>query len=309
MPLIALLMALVQDEPIRVLYVDQLPRFEFQFLSPFLTKDESFRTHVYLASAEKEWTQPASPGLDPLTRSEVAAILSNPDRLAQYQVVIWGDLKPSHRVDIKGVEPLRKYVDAGGALLFIAGHGYLRSEHPGDLRTLLPIHLDAWTQPSSDPAFEKLIGELGHDTFQIRQAAMARLRDAGRAALFDLRKASESKHLEIRQRAIELIKSIEDVSGACDPTRLRLTAEGKKHPAMRLTDAPWDRAPDIRWRTDGLKLKEGATTIVESSTGDPIFIVRGKIAYLATGDWYRWRTSADDYRDTYRSLLRWLSSR
>jgi hypothetical protein len=297
-----------KPEPVRTLYIDHLPRSEFQFLARIVTRDPSFRAHVFLSTADEEWTQPASEGLQPLTRRDAAAVLSDERRLQEYRLVVWGNLRPA-QAGVKATR-LKSFVESGGVLLFIAGVSYLRDGNPGpDLWELCPARLDVWNPPKKDPEIEALVRKLGSDEFAEREAATAKLRDLGPKAAPHLREGSRADDPEIQSRSEYLLKEIDSNSGASDPIRLRPTAAGRD--LLKIEAGVWDRAPKIWWKLDGVTLRDGAATLIETEAGDPILVVRkfgkGLTALMATDDTWRWRHREGDYESVWRAILRALA--
>ncbi len=146
----------VVDQRIRVLYVDNHPRYDWRFLSTYLTRepdariargrDEArsrYQVHVLLQSADPSYPQPASVGETPIkafprTRAE----------LFSYDVIILGDIDWT-RLDPAGraashalLEQLVSFVAEGGGLVLQAGVDYRNPlellETP--LAPLLPIN-------------------------------------------------------------------------------------------------------------------------------------------------------------------------
>jgi len=319
MLLVALLVA--QDpppaKPIRVLYVDHLPRFEYRFLQKALLADESLAVHVFLCSADVDWEQPATRGVAPLKRADAESILTDAAKLARYDLVIWGDLQPAH---VSADAPtyrkipgaLQAYVAGGGAVLFHAGSGYLQEAHPGaELAPLLPFRVKPVDPPPQDKEVEDLVGQLGSEDFAVREAATAKLFEIGERAVHALRRAKEGGDLEVRDRAAALLRSIEYAPGVAKPALVRLTEAGRSHRATRLEDSKlWTKSPRIRWAVRRAVPVEGARVLAELETGDPILVAhardRGRVAALLTDEWWLWRQEGGYYQ-TYRAVLEWLA--
>ncbi|MHC5011542.1 MAG: hypothetical protein ACYTG6_11435 [Planctomycetota bacterium] len=144
----------VMDEQIKVLFVDTLPRYDWRFLSNYLTREPEadparpehrrrYEAHVLLLSADPTVEQATSQGLRPLrkfpaTRSE----------LFQYHVIILGDVDHRRLADTAQesdeiVELIRTFVEEGGGLVFQAGEDYKNPLGYRDtpLQDLLPINL------------------------------------------------------------------------------------------------------------------------------------------------------------------------
>lgn len=143
----------ITTEPIRVLYVDGYPRWEYRFLKEFLKRgDTNITVQCYLGSAAIDFPQEASRDLDPLRAlpTDARTLLDN------YDVVILGDINPRR---IAGTEAdslafasaLVEFVEAGGGLALQAGEfDNPRSFTSTPLEALLPVKLD----PAGRTGFE-----------------------------------------------------------------------------------------------------------------------------------------------------------
>ncbi len=153
----------VRDQRIKVLLVDNEPRYELRFLGNLLTREPKvdptrpevrrrYRTHVLQQTASKAVDQLASPGMEPLrdfpsTRRE----------LFDYDVIILGDvawegLAETTAESRKLLELIRDFVREGGGLALVAGAG---NRNPLELRDtplqdLLPISPRKNDQTASD---------------------------------------------------------------------------------------------------------------------------------------------------------------
>lgn len=303
---------------VRVLYVDGLPRFEYRFLQKALVEDSKLRVHVFLCSADADWEQPASKGLTPLRRNDLESLLSDPEKLAAYRAVIWGDLSPgqvsSHRpTQRRIVEALRTYVQHGNGLLFHAGAGYLQAGNPGpELAALAPYRLRPPEAPPDDKEVESLVAQLGSEAYADRESATGTLFQLGDRAVPALRRAIDSADLEVRERAADLLRSIQCGPGVAAPAAARLTDAGRSHAATRRKAAKtWAKPPRIRWAVRPVVPVEGAEVLVELETGDPLLLAnahgKGRVAALLTDEWLLWRQEGDGYYETYRALLDWVA--
>jgi hypothetical protein len=118
----------VQDRPIRVLYVEGSPCFEYRFLSNLLTRSKGITAQVWLAPADKGWKQPSTKGTKPLER-----LPSTFKELKRYDVVLIGN------VEGKDLEKaLLQYTRGGGGLGLLSGEK-ITDWNPGEL---LPVVLD-----------------------------------------------------------------------------------------------------------------------------------------------------------------------
>lgn len=127
----------VIDEKIRVLYVEDFPRWEYRFLKTALIRDQTMRVSCLLLSADERFPQEGSPGIPP-----VSSFPTERDDLFQYHVVILGDV-PSQSFTDEQQHLLRSFVDeVGGGLLMISGEGGAPDTYVGTpIETLLPVTL------------------------------------------------------------------------------------------------------------------------------------------------------------------------
>lgn len=135
----------VTTEPIRVLFVDGYPRWEYRFLKEFLKRgDANIQVRCFLGSAAPDFPQEASRDLEPLKGLPT----TTKELLDSYDVVILGDINPrriagNEEASAAFVETLMGFVEAGGGLALQAGEfDNPRSFAGTPLETLLPVKLD-----------------------------------------------------------------------------------------------------------------------------------------------------------------------
>jgi hypothetical protein len=122
----------VKEAPLRVLFVERPPRFEYRFLKKALLRDASLRVHCLLTSADPEWSQEHTEGFD-------GSPSRFPEDLSKYQVVVMGDETPP--------EHLVRFVrEAGGGLVVIAG----KVRWTGELEGLLPVAIEGETPQGTE---------------------------------------------------------------------------------------------------------------------------------------------------------------
>ena len=139
----------VVDGRLKVLLVDQSPRWEFRYLQAMLLRDRRVELKCFLAEAD-----PA------VARAEntpyLAQFPANREDLFKYDVVILGDLDPK-LLSANQMENLTRLVaDFGGGLVVVAGrratpHAYRQTV----LERLLPVELDALALPVAEGALSK----------------------------------------------------------------------------------------------------------------------------------------------------------
>ncbi len=127
----------VLDEPIRVLYVEGMPRFEYRYLRNLLLREPSVSLDCVLQSADPEYASEAKnvlPGV-PMRR----------DELWRYDVIMLGDVDPGWfpRSALEDIAEFVRDSAKAGAVLFIAGERFMPAafrETP--LAALFPFESD-----------------------------------------------------------------------------------------------------------------------------------------------------------------------
>lgn len=125
----------VVDRRLKVLLVDQAPRWEYKYLEAMLLRERRVALSSFLFEADREIARvPGSPYLEqfPLRAEE----------LFDYDLVILGDIAPRHLTEAHQ-ELLSDYVaTAGGALVVVAGKRFMPSQfRRTPLERLLPVEL------------------------------------------------------------------------------------------------------------------------------------------------------------------------
>jgi hypothetical protein len=142
----------VIDAKIKVLLVDQAPRWEFRYLQAMLLRDRRVELKCYLVEGDKGISRvPDSPYLPEFP--------SRRDELFKYDLVILGDLDPKI-LSAQHQENLNKLVsDFGGGLLVVAGKRFMPAQYRRSaIDKLLPVEFDPPTLESNqDPVSEKPI--------------------------------------------------------------------------------------------------------------------------------------------------------
>lgn len=159
----------VRREQLKVLLVEQRPRWEFRHLKPVLERDPAVQLQTVLQSADLRF---ADEDQTALTRFPVSR-----DDLFSYDVVILGDVDLAF-LSAGALESLRDFVaERGGGLLLIAG----TSHNPVDyvsttLGDLLPVDVDP--SLSTDGAQANATGFRASLTIEGRTRAALRLADS-----------------------------------------------------------------------------------------------------------------------------------
>ncbi len=120
------------DRPLRVLYVDGYPRWEYRYLKNLLIREKSIESSTLLLSADRDFAQE---GDVPITRLPADA-----KELEPYDVIIIGDV-PADYFTSQQIALLRDHVAVrGAALLWIGGSRNTPSSYAGTpLADLLPM--------------------------------------------------------------------------------------------------------------------------------------------------------------------------
>jgi hypothetical protein len=101
------------DRPMRVLYIDGYPRWEQRYLRNLLIREKSITCSTLILAPERRYMQEGDVELD--------ALPDSPERWAEYDAVILGDVSPDVFSD-EQLSQLRDHVARrGGGLLWIAG--------------------------------------------------------------------------------------------------------------------------------------------------------------------------------------------
>lgn len=126
----------VIDQPIRVLYIEGYPRWEFRYLKNLLIREKSISSSTYLLSADRSFAQE---GDVPITRAPVDA-----QEMDAYDVVILGDVPPDF-FTANQLTILRDHISAGGGgLIWIGGDSHTPRAYGGTpLADLLPMRSPA----------------------------------------------------------------------------------------------------------------------------------------------------------------------
>lgn len=120
------------DRPLKVLFVEGYPRWEYRYLKNLLVREESIESSVMLISADRDFAQE---GNQPITR-----LPRSPEEFADYDVLIIGDV-PGSFFSPDQLDMMRAHVSERGAgLLWIAGERKIPETYAGTaLADLIPL--------------------------------------------------------------------------------------------------------------------------------------------------------------------------
>jgi hypothetical protein len=154
----------VNDEKVRVLYVEERPRWEYRYVKNSLKRvDPSIQMQAVLFEASPRFEQEHSKELPPLRDLPRTA-----KELLQYHVVLIGDVAPERIApNEEGIrrwlEMLVEFVEFGGGVGFLFGDAAMPERYRNTpLQDLLPVVLEdkAWVaqnRPSRERAFRPVL--------------------------------------------------------------------------------------------------------------------------------------------------------
>jgi len=132
------------DKKIKVLMVEEIPRWDFRYLSNTLFRDLHVEAKVYLQQADRRVVTS-----DP---RHISALPSTEKELFEYDLLILGTLRPKFLRDDQ-MTMIEKFVSKmGGGLIFAAGENIsptLWADTP--LEPLLPVRVSGEAKPWLDP--------------------------------------------------------------------------------------------------------------------------------------------------------------
>ena len=132
------------DRPLRVLYVDGWPRWEYRYLKNLLLREEGFESSVMLLSADRDFAQEGT--------APIARLPATETEFAPFDVVVIGDV-PGGFMDDARQRILREQVARRGAgVLWIGGERATPGSWRGTpLEDLLPfrgsLEVARWDEP------------------------------------------------------------------------------------------------------------------------------------------------------------------
>jgi len=141
----------VIDAKIKVLLVDQSPRWEFRYLQAMLLRDRRVSLKCYLVEGDPRIAREGSPYL--------AQFPSLKEDLLKYDLVIYGDVDPK-KITAAQLENLNEFVSRfGGAFVMVAGKRFAPAAYRRSvLEKMLPVEFDAQgVNSSADPLADKPI--------------------------------------------------------------------------------------------------------------------------------------------------------
>lgn len=138
----------VMPKKFKVLYLEDLPRWEYRYLKNALIRDESILANMWLLSADPQFPQDKSRQADTITE------IPKGKQLFEYDCIIIGDVSPDPPNSETGerlgylnknlLDDIVKFVkEKGGGVIFLSGPNYNPSEYWGtSFSELLPVFED-----------------------------------------------------------------------------------------------------------------------------------------------------------------------
>ncbi len=120
------------DRPLRVLYLDGYPRWEYRYLKNVLLREPSIASVSTILAPGRRYIQEGTEALD--------ALPGSPEEWGRFDVLILGDVYPSVFTQEQLAQIRDRIATAGLGLVWIAGDGAVPNEWRGTpLADLLPI--------------------------------------------------------------------------------------------------------------------------------------------------------------------------
>ena len=128
----------VISKKLKVLYVENEPRYEYRYLNKAILRDKSLDFACLLLNA----AEPSEGNI------EIREFPPDEKTLFDYDIVVLGDVPRSAFTDVQ-IEAMRRFVeDRGGSMLIIAGEEHMPQDYAGTpLEAVMPVVIG----PSPDP--------------------------------------------------------------------------------------------------------------------------------------------------------------
>lgn len=262
------------DRPLRVLYVDGYPRWEYRYLKNLLVREPSLSSAVLLLSPRRKYLQEGTVVLDALPRS--------PEEWANFDVVVLGDVWPGVFTSEQLLQLRERVATSGTGLIWIAGEG----STPGawattPLADLLPVRMVSGTSGEDGttrvPTFDDPVmmrATPAADRLGVLQLADD-VRGASRWPTVLADPSAAWAHLQWAQRL--------------EPGLIKPTAEVL---AEAVAIAPKRGTAGVGAGESGGS-SAGASSPRDAVTGSPLVLSMrygsGRVIYVATDEVWRWR--------------------
>ena len=159
------------DSKVKVLYVENAPRWEYKFLQPALIRDRRIDAKFILVAADADTLKPPA-SLNPEQRAQWPYLQTFPtrDKLLEYDLVILGDVStagPKGYLKTQQLEWLREFVEEHrGGLIVLAGRQHMPAEYVDTPLTevlpveFLPVQFKADIEKRTQP-FSAVLTDVG----------------------------------------------------------------------------------------------------------------------------------------------------
>jgi uncharacterized membrane protein len=135
------------QQKLKVLYVENLPRWEYRYLRNALIRDETVQANTWLLSADKEFPQDRSKNAP-----SISGLPTTKEEMAAYHCVVLGDV-PSEQLGENFMKLLVDFIkEEGGGLAFIPGLHNPAEYWDTPLADLLPVIVE---QPDFEGSFDQ----------------------------------------------------------------------------------------------------------------------------------------------------------
>ena len=132
----------VREEKLKVLFVDNEPRYEFRYLKNFLQREKTVDLRVVLLSSDPQYSNQDLYALPTFPSSK--------DDLFEFDVVIVGDADPGYLSHSQMANLAEFVTEKGGGVLFVAGDQFNPLSYRGTpLEALLPVELADARNPTA----------------------------------------------------------------------------------------------------------------------------------------------------------------
>jgi len=120
------------DRPLRALYIEGYPRWEYRYLKNLLVREQSLESSVMLLSADRDFAQEGNAPLERLPRTR--------EEFSDFDLFVLGDVPSGSMSDAQAEEIRFAVGDRGAGLLWIAGERSTPTSWRGTpLDDLLPL--------------------------------------------------------------------------------------------------------------------------------------------------------------------------
>ena len=132
----------VRKEKLKVLLVEDEPRYEFRYLKTYLEREETIDLSVVLQSSDPEYSEQ--------DRSAIPVFPASKEELFAFDVVLFGDVDPGYLSQVQMRNLAEFAEEKGGGVLFLAGGLFDPLAYRGTpLEPLLPIELGDARDPAA----------------------------------------------------------------------------------------------------------------------------------------------------------------